>query len=478
MLFEEKFLPLSFRKVTKNIINKITIMLQTKKTLLSLIVCALLAGTAHHSFAQSASIKRFKIDNAESTDLSKKLESIDVLSEVTRIVNNVPIFSEKYAVKIKQLINPNDESIGSFDQQIYICHAGYDRPTIIVTDGYTAGFALNPRYTEELSRRYKANIVAIQHRYFEQSTPESADWKYMRGDYAAADMHHITNIMKTLYKGKFVASGVSKGGQNTMIYATYYPNDMDFYVPYVGPVCFALEDTRHEGFLAKVGPKEDRKRIKNFQIEILKRRKKMIALLDAHSKKNNLTYKGVGLDEILDMCVLEYSFALWQNSCEKVSKIPSTNSSDEELFNHLIMINDPSYFANVSNTGPFYVQAAMELGYYSYNCKPLKKWLSVKNTDNYLKRIFMEDKFANLKFDDYLHQDIYKFLGENDPKMIFIYGEYDPWTAAAPEMSLFKNKENMKFYLCPKYDHKTRINNFPNDTKEEIWSILDKWMSR
>lgn len=451
-------------------------MLQTKKSLLLLVVCALLSGTAHRSFAQGLTIDKIAVKDVAQTEFCKKLSDLEGIKEVVRIKNDVPQFTEKYAVKINQLINPEEPSVGTFEQQIYVCHVGYDAPTVVVTDGYTAGFAMNPRYTEELSKRYKANIVAIQHRYFEQSTPVPTDWQYMRGKYAAHDMHIITNTMKQLYKGKFIASGVSKGGQNTMIYATYYPEDMDFYVPYVGPVCFDVEDGRHEKFLANIGPKEDRERIFNFQVEVLKRRQNMVALLDEHSKANKLTYKNISLDEVLDMCVLEYSFALWQMSCEQVSKIPATTATDKELFDHMVGINDPSYFANVSYTGSFYIQAAMELGYYGYDTKPLKKWLSIKTTKNYLKRVVMQDEFADLQFNHELHKDIYKFLGENDPKMVFIYGEYDPWTAVAPDAKLFKDKKNMKLFLCPKYDHKSRINNFPEPTKTEIWTILDGWM--
>lgn len=453
-------------------------MLQTKKSLLLLVVCALLSGTANRTFAQGLTIEKIALKDSQETELSKKLVALEGVTDVVRIKNDVPIFSEKYAAKINQLINPNDPSVGAFTQQIYICHVGYDAPTIVITDGYTAGFAMNPRYSEELSHRYKANIVAIQHRYFEQSTPVPTDWQYMRGKYAAHDMHVITNTMKKLYKGKFIASGVSKGGQNTMIYATYYPNDMDFFVPYVGPICTALEDGRHEGFLAKIGTKEQQKRIFNFQAEVLKRRKSMVALLEKYSQENNITYN-IGLDEVLDMCVLEYSFALWQMNCEQLKKVPLPVVSDDVLFKHLVEINDPSYFSNVpTSTSSFYIQAAMELGYYGYDTKPFKKWLSIKTTSNYLKRLVIPSELSSIEFNDELHKDMYKFLGENDPKMVLIYGEYDPWTAVAPDAKLLEGKKNMKLFLCPKYDHKTRIGNFPEETKAEIWTILDNWMKQ
>lgn len=450
-------------------------MLKTKKSLLLLVLCALLNGTANRTFAQGATVETLAMKDAPVTELSEKLSSLNGVGEVVRLNNRMPNFSEKYAVTINQLIDPNDKSVGEFSQQIYVCHVGFDAPTVIVTDGYTASFALNPNYYEELSHRYKANVVAIQHRFFEQSTPVPTEWKYMRGKYAAHDMHVITNTLKTIYKGKFIASGVSKGGQNTMIYATYYPDDMDFYVPYVGPVCFGVEDERSFKHLATVGTKEQRAKILALQKEILKRRHTMVKFIDEAAKEGGFSYRAT-TDEILDMAVLELPYALWQMSIEMVDELPSVDSSSEELYEFLIAISDPSYFANIASTGSFYVQAAMELGYYPYNTKPLRQLLTIKNTDGYLKRLMLGEDFDYIEFDSELQKDIYKFLGENDPKMVFIYGECDPWTSYGPEQYLFKGKSNMHYFLCPGYDHKSRIRNFSTADQIKIWSILDKWM--
>ncbi len=452
-------------------------MIQTKKSLLLLVLAALVSGTANKTFAQGLSVERIAVKDAPQTELRKKLTNLKNVTEVIPIQNNVPLYSEKYAVKIEQEVVPGDATKGKFDQQIYVAHVGFDAPTVVVTDGYTGGFGMNPRYSEELSRRYKANVAVIQHRYFEQSTPKPTDWQYMRGKYAAHDTHKIVEALKSIYKGKFIASGVSKGGQNTMIYATYYPNDVDFYVPYVGPVCYSLEDKRHEDFLANIGPESDRKKIYDFQTEVLKRRNTMVPMLKEYAQKNNLTFGDTSIDEVLDMVVLEYSFGLWQMACERVKDVPATTVSDEELFKHLVTLCDPSYFANNSSTSPFYIQAALELGYYTYDLKPFKGLLSIKDDKGYLKRIMMKGQHDDIKFNPELYKDINKFLKKSDLKMMFIYGEYDPWTAVAPEIKFFKNKKNMKFYLCPKYDHKTRINSFPEATRDEIWGVLDMWMN-
>lgn len=441
-------------------------MLKLKKTFLHLFIVASLTLSVNLLFAQSAS-----------SELGEKLSSLKGITKVNQLEEKRDEFIDKYSVKITQLINPEDSSIGTFEQLVYVCHVDYNAPTMVVTDGYTAGFAANPYYTEELALRYKANIIAIQHRYFDESTPEPLDWQYMRGKYAATDMHNITNTFKSIYKGKFFASGVSKGGQNTMIYAAYYPNDMEFYVPYVGPICFSIEDGRHEKFIPNIGTEEQRAKIHKFQREVLSRREQMVNLLKEHSEASEITYKGASYDEILDLCVLEFEFAIWQMYSESIRNIPDTNISDSELFKFLLKYSDPSYFANVDSTSPFFVQAAMELGYYGYDTKPLKDLLSIKNTKGYLKRITMGKEFSDIKFNPELYKHLNRFLKGNDTaKMLFIYGNYDPWTAVAPKAEFFKNKKNMKIYYCPDYDHKTRIRNFTKETQEEIFSILDSWL--
>jgi hypothetical protein len=61
-----------------------------------------------------------------------------------------------------------------------------------------------------------------------------------------------------------------------------------------------------------------------------------------------------------------------------------------------------------------------------------------------------------------------------DAKNTFlIYGEYDPWTAAAPEVG--QNK-NVRKVICPKGTHATRILTLPKALQDEIVGELDKIM--
>lgn len=45
-------------------------------------------------------------------------------------------------------------------------------------------------------------------------------------------------------------------------------------------------------------------------------------------------------------------------------------------------------------------------------------------------RVMLPADLQHLSFDDTLYKKTVKFLKENDPKMIYIYGGDDPWTAS------------------------------------------------
>ena len=204
------------------------------------------------------------------TDLQQKLDRISAITE-TRPLESTR-FSEKYVTYFTQPLDHCRPEKGSFRQRVIVSHVGFDRPTVIVTEGYGAAYALNPKYREELSELLDANMIFVEYRYFLESTPEPKDWQYLTAENSADDLHAVRNAFKSIYPGKWIATGISKGGQTTLLYRTFYPDDVDISVPYVAPLCYGAEDGRHEPFLRKVSTPEDRKRIEDFQLEVLKRK--------------------------------------------------------------------------------------------------------------------------------------------------------------------------------------------------------------
>lgn len=409
---------------------------------------------------------------ANPNELEARLNALKGISSIERLDSE--IYPEKYVVRITQQVDPKDSSAGTFTQRVVIGHRGFDRPTVIVTEGYGAAYALNPKYQEELTKLLDANLVFVEYRYFLESTPEPKNWDYLTAENSAYDLHHVRETFASLYPEKWISTGISKGGQTTMLYRTFFPDDVAFSVPYVGPLCKAAEDGRHEPFLRKVGTKAERKRIQAFQKEILKRRSEMESLLERFCQEKGYTFR-IGMPELLDYCVLEYSFALWQWGTP-VAQIPSLKADTQTLFEHLMKISSPDYFAEDGANVSFFVQAARELGYYGYDVKPFKKLLSIQSTQGYLNRIMLpKELVGKVEFRPALYNKVYSFLRDEDPKMLFIYGEVDPWSAAM--VPIFKGKQNEKVYVQPRGSHRARISNMPEALKEEILTQLNQWLA-
>ena len=403
--------------------------------------------------------------------LEERLAALEGVSGIERLESDV--YTEKYLVRITQQVDPQDASKGTFTQRVVVGHAGYDRPTVLVTEGYSGAYALNARYHEELTDLLDANLVFVEHRYFLESTPEPCDWSCLTAENAAADLHNVNRTFRRLYPGKWISTGISKGGQTATFYRVFYPDDVDVSVPYVGPLCRAVEDGRHEKFLRKVGTRSERQAIERFQKEVLKRKAEMLPLLEAYSKDRGLEYR-IAPAEVLDYCVLEYPFALWQWGTP-VATIPPTDADTPVLFDHLMAISGAEYFAEDQPNAAFFVQAARELGYYGYDTKPLRRLLTIDNSKGYLSRIMLPDSLVGtIAFDRALYEKTCAFLRDNDPKMIFIYGEVDPWSAV--HVPLFKGKKNEQVYFQPRGSHLSRIGNMPEDVKHKIISQLKDWL--
>lgn len=404
------------------------------------------------------------------TVLEQKISAISAIKEIRPLETSE--FSEKYVTYFTQLLDHRHPEKGSFRQRVIVSHVGFDRPTVIVTEGYGAAYALRSQYREELSKLLNANMIFVEYRYFLESTPEPKDWQYLTAENSADDLHAITTAFKNIYPGKWIATGISKGGQTTLLYRTFYPDDVDISVPYVAPLCYGVEDGRHEPFLHKVSTPENRKIIEDFQLEALKRKATLLPRFEKYCTEKNYSFRAP-IEEIYDYSVLEYSFALWQWGTP-ISSIPATTASDDEIFSHLLAISEPGYFTADSPNASFFVQAARELGYYGYDVQPFKQYLSIQSSEGYLHRLMLPEELKDMPFDKTLSKKITKFLKKQDPKMIFIYGQNDPWTAAG--VTWLKNKKNIHVFIQPNGSHLARISTLPEAEKAEVMELINEWL--
>ena len=408
-----------------------------------------------------------------SQDLQEKIRNLPDVISVEKMTNN-PFFVDAYIIMVRQPLDHQQPQLGSFTQRVILSHLDYKEPVIFITEGYNGDSEVGPRYLNELCPILYANQLFVEHRYFGKSVPDIMNWKYLTIANAAADHHHIAQIFKQLYPGKWVSTGISKGGQASLYYRLLYPDDVNETVAYVAPLNYSDEEKRHDHFIRyKAGTVEERKSVIRFQREILKRKVTLLPLFENYCKERNYSFNGPP-SEIYDYCVLEYSFSFWQ-WCHSVKEIPDGKAADKDFFGHLINVVSPNYFDQGSGkvVMPFFVQAIRDLGYYGYNTKPFGSLMQLKNTHGYLSRLFIP-KNALATYDPDLSFKLQKFLKHKARNILLIYGENDPWTASAAKTG--RNKKITKI-IMKEGCHLTRINTLPEGQQAFAIGLIKAWMN-
>ena len=113
---------------------------------------------------------------AELGEAGKRLAALPGVSNVETLKSKH--FPEKYVFFIKQQLDAKDASKGSFEQRVILCHRGFDRPTVLVTEGYNANYAMREGYIEELSQMFDTNVICAEYRYFDKSMPSPCNWDF------------------------------------------------------------------------------------------------------------------------------------------------------------------------------------------------------------------------------------------------------------------------------------------------------------
>ena len=90
-----------------------------------------------------------------------------------------------------------------------------------------------------------------------------------------------------------------------------------------------------------------------------------------------------------------------------------------------------------------------------------------------MKDLFLPDMYKP-RFKKALYRTQRDFVKETDAKMVFIYGEWDPWTAAAVPNP---NKPNILYYVEPGGSHRTRIATLPESMRNELLQQLQIWLN-
>ncbi len=375
-----------------------------------------------------------------------------------------------YELKIKQPIDHQNPEKGYFYQRVFLSHKSFDAPTVIVTEGYNRGS--NRMY--ELSRLLAANQLDVEHRFYGQSIPEPMDYSYLNLEQATADLHRINELFKQLYPNKWVSTGISKGGQTTIFYRYFYPDDVAVSVPYVAPLNLEFEEKRIYAFLDTVGADDCRKKLKDLQIRLLKERKTVLPLIKWYSKGANLNYTYLSMEEAFEFAILEFPFSFWQwgGNC---ADIPDAKASLDEALDYLLSVSGIGFFSDRDMTAyaSHYYQAAAQMGYYGYETAEFKGLLKALPTDKNPHAAFTPNKMK-VTFDNSLPLKVAQWVKEKGHQFIYINGALDTWSATSVPPS---DKVDALWFSLEGKDHAgARIKNMTAAEKAKMIGKLEEWL--
>jgi hypothetical protein len=380
-------------------------------------------------------------------------------------------FEKTYELHIKQPLDHKHPEKGYFYQRAFLSHRNMDKPMVM----YISGYSQDRVFKNELTKLLNANQLSIEHRFFGESLPDSINYNYLNLEQATADLHYINELFKQIYTGKWISTGISKGGATTIFYKYFYPNDVDAAVPYVAPINRESEDKRLYTFLDTVGTDACRAKILSFQKRMFKCRKEVLPLLKMYSQGAGLKFTYLSLEEAFEFSVLEYPFAFWQygSSCDK---IPSDTCPIDSAVTYLNKVSSIKSFsdADIDYYLPHYYQSASQMGYYGYKTDNFKTDLKVLPLKPYPRAAIVPKKIP-VKFDGTLLKKINEWTQKDGNKLIYIYGATDTWTATAVPPS--DKVDAMWFFMHGKNHASARYTQMTPDEKKKFISTLERWLS-
>jgi len=411
------------------------------------------------------SCKTVKLEPIEILTFQQKLEKLFPDAEITKMEVK-DHFTKAFQLVLNQPLDHKKPAAGTFKHYVYISHVDELVPVVLVTEGYSA----TPR-TYELTNIFKGNQVQVEYRFYGKSRPDTIPWNYLTNDQAVEDYHQLVTKLKRLYTGKWVSTGISKGGETVLIYKSKYPWDVRVAVPYVAPLINGQEDPKTEEHIKTVGTDTCRAKIGRFQRLVLENSVGILKEIKNYAELKKMTFNEVPIEEALEYAVLEFPFSFWQwgGDCDE---IPNEQAGEKALFDYINKIVGIDFYNDITyqNLLPSYYQHITELGYYGFDTTPVKDLLKVVHEPTNLR---FAPKNIDLSYNPTCIKEVREFAENKGKQILYIYGAYDTWGACAPVIK--PHVDALKMVL-EKGSHKTRIKDFNQEDQQLIYKTLQKWM--
>lgn len=355
----------------------------------------------------------------------------------------------------------------SFPQKVTVLHRAFDAPVVLETLGYDDRGWQDRR--DEPAMLLGANQVAVEHRYFGSSRPQPPDYRFLTTRQAAGDVHAVVDALRRFYRGRWISSGHSKSGIAALFHRRFHPDDVAATVAYVAPNSLGAPDPRYLGFLTGVGTDACRRAVESAQRELLVRRSAMRSALAAIP---DLSFQRIGgLDAALESVALDVPFVFWQYAGVGVCPlVPGPTASDATLFEFADRVVGFETTADAfwDRFDSYFYQAASELGYPALSRDNVADLLIA--TADHDRGILPPGTTAT--WSAAATADVAAWLGSAGERVLFVYGEWDPWSAGAFEIG---GAKETRVFFQPQGTHGALIGSLSAPDRDEAFSLLGRW---
>ncbi|SMF82438.1 S28 family serine protease [Pseudobacteriovorax antillogorgiicola] len=380
-----------------------------------------------------------------------------------------------YVMKVKQAIDHEDPDDGTFEQVVTLIYKGADRPTVFVTQGYN-----NLIFGQvELAKMFDANQIAVEYRYFGESIPQD-NFEHLNIWQAATDHHELIKMFKEHFTGKWLTTGASKGGMSAVFHRRYYPNDVDVTVPYVAPISYASPDVRYIEYLDNIGPQSCKDSLANFQSAGLQVRQEVETIMTDFYTETDQPTEDVPF--AFEDMIVGFPWGFWQySSVDNCPNLPDTNSQATDFARALLeppasgdipelefdLVSETSFDFDLNP--PYLYQAARELG------SPLQigNIDAIADSLTFITPESLQNIPQDPTHDPSVMEDIQKWVQDEGDRILFIYGENDPWTGSPFDLG---SNDKIFRYIAPAGNHGANIMGLGPEDRQQAMAQLSQWL--
>ena len=378
-----------------------------------------------------------------------------------------------FDLDIVQPIDHQNPGGGTFVEDVTLLHRDFAAPMVALTTGYWNFYG---DYPGELAQVLDANQIVIEHRFFAGSRPPTGtDWSTLTIAQAAADEHQIIDLLKRIYDtSKWVTTGESKGGMTASYHRRFYPDDVDATVPYVAPISFAAGDPRYATFLDTIGPASCRQALRNVIVELLRpvRFDAMLQRAQTQAQSQGLSYSRVLIGPAVESAILGIEWSFWQyvgvGSC---GQVPGTGASNDTMWSFLEYVSPVSGSSDtwVASFDAYYFQAAYELG------DPDAGLDFTQGLTRYTDADYDGFYPPGVTIPPYRPEamaDIDQWVQSSGSRLLFIYGEWDPWAGGKYELGAATDSLRV---IAPRLDHSAGLSDLTAADRTAAFARLEAW---